>query len=145
MTRQGKCGLAVTDTAVSSSDCSLSTMGRLCHELQICIQPRMYLPKAGCGYQLQQDLCGSFCSFPMTVLQALCVFLLCAWQASGHIPTTTIGTQQQGMLLSEYPIPCPRDVGGFLDQGRGKGHFPLNSREAAQAHPGQTERHCLGK
>lgn len=75
------------------------------------------------------------------------MFLLCAWHASGLIPTaaSSTGTQQRGTLLSEYPIPSPRDVGVFLDQGRGKGHFSLSSREAAQAHPGQLERRCLGK
>lgn len=37
----------------------------------------MYLPRASCGYQLQQDLCSGFCSFPMTVFQAHCVSALC--------------------------------------------------------------------
>lgn len=146
MTRQGKCGLAVTNAAVSSSDCSLRTVRRLCHELQTCSQPRMYLPRAGCGYQLQQDLCGSFCSLPMTVVQALCVSALCLASKWPHPDNH----QQHwhpaaGTLLSEYLIPNPRNVGGFLDQGRGKGHFPLSSRGAAQAHPGQPERRCLGK
>lgn len=104
MTRQGKFGLVVTNAAVCSSDHAPSATS----QLQIHVRSRLCLPRAGCGHQLQQDLCGSSYPFPMTAFWAICTLsLLGAGQTAGSISTATgsAGIQQQGTLLTKYLIP----------------------------------------